>query len=56
MALLERTVEEQRAYDNLVGDFRTWLASLSQKVNQALDAEGLVENKLNTLQVGLGRE
>lgn len=49
--MLERIVEEQRAYDNLGGDFRSWLASQSQKVNQVLDAEDLVENKLKTLQV-----
>lgn len=51
MSFLERIVAEQRAYDNLAGSFRSWLASQSQKVNQALDAEDLVENKLNTLQV-----
>ncbi|XP_012674769.2 nesprin-3-like isoform X2 [Clupea harengus] len=47
---LERIVEEQRAYDNLVEDFRSWLVSQTQKVNQSLDAKGPPEIKLKTLQ------
>lgn len=50
---LERIVEEQRAYDNLVEDFRSWLVSQTQKVNQSLDAKGPPEIKLKTLQVDL---
>ncbi|XP_041950238.1 nesprin-3-like isoform X1 [Alosa sapidissima] len=50
VSLLERIVEEQRAYDNLVEDFRSWLASQTQIVNQALDAEDLADNNMETLQ------
>ncbi|XP_062406899.1 nesprin-3-like isoform X2 [Sardina pilchardus] len=50
VSLLERIVEEQRAYDNLVEDFRSWLASQTQRVNQALDAEDSADIKMETLQ------
>ncbi|KAL2082350.1 hypothetical protein ACEWY4_022168 [Coilia grayii] len=50
LSLLERIVGEQRAYDKLVEDFKSWLASQTSKVNQSLDAEDTPENKLKKLQ------